>query len=47
MKNAEPTQVVFESDREPNKNKQDNNTIDAEIIDDVEIIEEKKDKNEL
>jgi UPF0716 protein FxsA len=28
-------------------NKQDNNTIDAEIIDDVEIIEEKKDKNEL
>ncbi len=29
------------------RNTQDNNTVDAEIIDDVEIIEEKKDKNEL
>jgi|TARA_B100000767_G_C19746341_1_gene528709 UPF0716 protein FxsA len=27
--------------------KQDNNTVDAEIVDDVEVIEEKKDKNEL
>ena len=29
------------------RNTQDNNKVDAEIIDDVEIIEEKKDKNEL